>query len=427
MLKNTKIRTMFALVLALILCFSGATTAFAQSPNEEGAIVAENEDNPVQATITKNFRMPFDTTTPDATFQFQAQPVSVDGRTGEADLATMPGLNPAALTVSFTAADKDLTNPTGGILNVQKETGDLFDNVTFPHAGIFVYELTETHNTNPAIDGDAHDMLYYSQANYILTVYVANKADGSGTYVYAVGARVITDDLGEPAEGKVDPTPGGDGEDFFFSRMVFANDYVKTEGPVDPETPDPVNESTLDVSKAVAGDFADTTQYFDFTMTLAVPELVRDVPAYYKAYVVEDGVVIDPANNAVAGLLGADGTYIQISTSGPTAFALKHGQKLVFVDTPVGTVYTATEMAATHYTTTVTVVTGGGTGITLDGLATGEQLIGETANSAGFINTRDSVTPTGLNLNNLPFIGLILLAAGALVTFVAVKVRKRSY
>jgi len=141
------------------------------------------------------------------------------------------------------------------------------------------------------------------------------------------------------------------------------------------------------------------------------------------------GNPINPANNAAAGLIGSDagGSYIRISTSGSTAFSLKHGQRLVFVDTPVGTTYTVTETAATHYTTTVTVVTDNGAGVTIAGLTTNAQRVGETANSAAFTNTRDSVTPTGLNLDNLPFIGLILLATASLITFVVVKIRKGRY
>jgi len=431
MLKSSKIKTTFLFALVLIMCLSCVTTAFAQQlPNAEGAIVAQDEDNPVQATITKNLRMPFGTTTPVSTFNFLATPRSVDEKVSEADLATMPALNPAALTVSFAATDTDPSNPTAGLLNVPKETGNLFHNVNFPHAGIFVYDISEIHDTNPNIDQSANDLLYYSDAQYTLTVYVANKSDGSGTFVYAVGAHIITNDAGNAATGKVDPTPGGDGEHFLFSRMAFANDFVRTQGPEIPGTPDPVAKSTLTVSKAVSGDFADRTQFFNFSMTLTVPELIHaaDVPPYYRAYVVENNTVIDPVNNAASALIGTDagGSYIKISTTGSTEFTLRDGQRLAFVDTPVGTRYTATETAATNYQTAVTVITGSGMGVTLDALTTGEREIGEGTNSASFVNTRDSVTPTGLNLNNLPFIGLILLAAITLITFVVVKIRRRN-
>jgi len=150
--------------------------------------------------------------------------------------------------------------------------------------------------------------------------------------------------------------------------------------------------------------------------------------------VVEGNAVINPADNAAAGLIGTDagGSYIRISTSGVTNFRLKDGQRLVFVDTPVGTSYTVEETAAIHYIPSLIVTRNGAAGAPIPGtlntaLPSGTQLVGELANGAAFTNTRDFVTPTGLNLNDLPFYGLILLALGSLVTFVVVKVRKRRY
>ena len=418
------------LVITLILVAS-ISPAVASGLNSDGALVAADEDSPVAATITKHLQLPIGTTTPNISFQFQAEKISVDGRTTEADLDTMPALNAAALSVAFTAADTDPTVPPALIMTISKETGNLFAGVTFPHAGVFVYEIREIADSNAPAFPDEHSLLYYSQAVYTLTVYVANHSNG-GTYVHAVGTLITTDDLGEPGSGKVDPTPGGNGEDYFFSQMAFTNDYVKTEGPTDPEKPDPVNESTLLVSKTVGGDFGDRSQFFTFDMTLTVPALVRDVPAYYRAYVLEgDTVLTDLTAHAEASVIGGteDMPYLKIATDGTTTFELKHGQRLVFVDTPVGTSYIVEEAATTHYVPSVVITTGGTTEISMtaaisEKLSTETQFVGESDNSAAFTNTRDSVTPTGLNLNDVPFIIMIILAAGALVTAAVIKVRK---
>ena len=45
-------------------------------------------------------------------------------------------------------------------------------------------------------------------------------------------------------------------------------------------------------------------------------------------------------------------------------------------------------------------------------------------NHADYVNDRDDVTPTGLDLNDLPFIGMILLAVGAIAGYIVVKARK---
>jgi len=430
-----KSKSILILALVLLLCFASITPAFATNLNADGAAIG-TEANPAQATITKHLRLPIGTITPNATFTFEAKKMSVDGNAPATD-AAMPSLNSAALTVSFTAADRDPTDPPASIMSIRKETGNLFSGVTFTHAGIYVYELRELVNTNPGIDNDPNQWLSYSgAARYTLTVYVENTEDGTGTFVSAVGVRVtVPDNNGQTANAKVDATPGGDGENYLFSQMVFTNDFVRTNGPDGPENPTPVTKSTLSVSKEVAGDFASRTQYFNFNMTLTVPTLVQNVPPFFRAYVVENGAVVNPAENVnvtpTAPATGTDagGTYIQISTSGSTQFRLRAGQKLVFVDTPVGTRYTVEEAATPHYIPSVSVTTDNVSaarppGTLNSALSTSAQRVGERANSADFTNTRDSVTPTGLNLNDLPFIGMVILAAGALIIFLVVKVRK---
>jgi hypothetical protein len=39
-------------------------------------------------------------------------------------------------------------------------------------------------------------------------------------------------------------------------------------------------------------------------------------------------------------------------------------------------------------------------------------------------NTREDITPTGLNLNDLPFIGMIVLALMSIIGFIILKSRK---
>ena len=424
-----KSRLFLTALLALLICIASATSAFATNLNSDGALMSADEDTPAQATITKNFRLPVGTIVPDVLFQFTATAISVDGNTDANVLSTMPALN--NLSTSYTSTDTGtLAN---NIVSIEKETGNIFEHVVFPHAGIYVYEITEETNTNPTIDTNApHEVLHYSGATYTLTVYVANKAAGDGTYIYAIGTVVTTPDNGEQEAGnKVDPTPGGDGTSYFYSQMIFTNDYIKTNGAVDPENPDPLSESTLIVSKHVAGDFASKEQYFDFSMTLTIPSIVQDVPAYYKAYVVKDGAIIDPENMVDATLIGTDDgvPYIMISTSEATAFQLRDGKELVFVNTPVGTMYTLEEAAVANYVPSFIITTNGvaganHTGTISTGISTDPQFVGELANRADFINTRDSVTPTGLNLNDLPFFVLSGIGLCSLITFTVVKIRK---
>jgi hypothetical protein len=67
------------------------------------------------------------------------------------------------------------------------------------------------------------------------------------------------------------------------------------------------------------------------------------------------------------------------------------------------------------------------TALSTDGTS-GSKLVGETtaaASHADFTNTREEITPTGIIMNNLPYVGLILLAVAALIAYIAVKSKKR--
>jgi len=407
MLKKSKV--LGTILLVLLLCLGSLTTAFTTDTNEHGALVG-SETNPVQLGINKIFRMPAGTNVPESTFRFTAKPISVDeDESGEA-IATMPALN--NLEVIFENANATVA-PDGSIATVTDVSGNIFQNVKFPHAGIYVYEITENVLTSE-VTGGSDDLLIYSKAVYEITVYVANNRADAGTYVSAVGIYNIRDEAGMllTNEDKVD-------------KITFTNDYVKTNN-----VTDPTKGSTLFVSKDVAGDLANREQHFDFSITVTTPSIVpnENVPAYFKAYIVDNNIVLtDLTDNAKDDIISPDGRYIMVSTKGATEFSLKHGQRLVFVDTPVGTSYAVTEVAATNYEAEHVITTNNVAGGTIETLATGTQFVGEVNNSAAYTNTRNFVAPMGLSLNNLPFIVLILLALGALITFIVVKVRNRKY
>ena len=438
MMKKSKL--IVTITLALVLFCANIGAVFAASPNNEGAFVAPDESTPVKVAITKNLTLPYGTIMPEATFEFAVTKVSVDGDTEAADLA--PDLNGDNLKLEYAPGDLYMyVLYEGNLTTLTKETGDIFQGVIFPHAGVYVYEITEIPDTYTVGNG-RHEVMTWSDAAYLLNVYVDNKSDG-GTYVYAVGAIKEQDDSGIEGSGeKVDPTPGGNGMTGSHSEMVFTNTYVKTNGADDPDNPRPFvdSEVVLPISKTVAGALASKEQYFGFSVNITVPSLVVDVPDYYRAYVVENGEVVTSYDNADSAILGNDpeGTrlsFIMVSTSATTQFMLKDGQKLAFVDLPVGTTYDVTETgefsagyiaSVDVYWNDVHVVTSA-TGNIGDGTTTGgDQRIGEKGNSVDFTNTRDVVTPTGLTMNEIPFVVMIALVIGAIVAFVTVKSRKRA-
>ena len=403
--KRKFLNVMLSLTLALMLCFGLMTPALADEVS-------------VEAALTKILQMPEGTDTPNYTFTFEVTKVSVDGETG-----TMPDLNSAGLTANVSGLSGATT---GGIKTITVEAANLFAGVTWPHAGVYVYSITEAKPETPELGLEGVD---YSPAVYTLTVYVKNTAAMNGPYVFSATVEVVTPDtVGQETDenDKVDPTPSEEGTGTGF---VFTNTYIKEGGGTDPEEPD---DRTLSISKTVVGAYGNLDKYFEFDVTIIASALKPGTT--YIGYVIDDGdnIVTSTENGAKIGE-----NYISFLSGESVKVYLKHGQSLVFIDTEVGAKYSVTESGMTNYKPSVavlqgaveTVTPGSDEGVSLTALGkAGESniLIGAEENSAEFTNTHDdtTVTPTGILINNLPYIAILLLAVGALVVFVVVKSRK---
>lgn len=420
-----KSKLFLTLVLALALCLSGfAVTAFA-ADHAQGT-----PGSPAQAVITKHLQLPKGATIPTANFTFDVVPESVDGNKG-GDMPTIgtitvgyaPGMTPTVPT----------TTDSGNVTHIYKESGNILAGVTgpnaWPHAGVYVYKITETEDTYTIAAADAaHEIMKYSQAAYTLTVYVKETALGSGVY-YADSIYVVRDTkddgTAEVPNTKVNPEPGGGSGTY--SGLVFTNSYVHTNGTDTPDTPDPLQpaQAALTITKEVRGAYSSTSVDFDYTLTIIEPAFTDapdpELPGSYKAY------RINAKGDAVVG------SPITFVSGTPNTFKLRHGERLVFVNTPVGTEYAITEAGTFGYDAVVSVTCAGGAGGTASSPDTGKaveienRFVGEGSgvqNLAAFVNTRADVIPTGLNLNDLPYIAMIVLALGAVAAFVVVKVRR---
>ena len=411
---NRFIKTLLTLALAAVLSLGSLTTAFAA-----GVPIYGTEANPAQAAITKMLQMPEGTTTPAADFTFVVAKKSMNGSTAAADLALMPAI--AGQTVSFTSTNAGTTDA-AGLKSVPKE---VTIPTNFTAAGVYAYTITETSGTY-TIANAFNEQMTYSGGSYDITFYVENGT--GGPYVQAIATTIVlTDNPGQTAADKVDATPGGTGVAGDYSKLIFTNTYIKNTGGANP------TDSVLSISKAVAGAYADQTKYFTYDLTVT---RAATLPAgtVYKAYVLDGAnTVVTSTNHAAAASIKTDAgsrPYIEVVSGTPITVNLKHGEKLSFTDAAVGTKYVAAEQAAADYTPTAALVVNG-TALNLSGtvgtsLSTAERLIGEAANSAAFTNTFKSVTPTGIALDNLPFIMIIVLAAGVFAAFIVAKSRKRA-
>ena len=512
MRKVTRMVVAFALVLMMGVMYAAPAFA-AQTPNNNtdgfaGGVGAVTSDTPgvsVQAAIAKVLQTPIGTVIPDMNFNFVVTAQSVDGYTGDVtsdypannysytaatDTSNMPVIGDSpdmangtgTITVAYPG---DFTKTTAGNTDTYTlETPDIFSGVTFPHAGIYVYTVTEQSGTYTITD-PSNESLTYSPAVYHLIVYVENGP--TGPYIAAVGDVVgtandpSTVDNGSQTPGyKIDPTPGGNGTstDTGYSDMTFTNTYVHTNGTPDNPNPLTPDDQNLVVSKTVpATGYADLTKYFDYTMTVVAPDLTSNSnltdaqqtsaspdsnKGPYTAYIINTATnTVVSANdltslNKVSALpvsTDTNGGYFTVTSDETFSFCLQNGQELVFTDTPVGTTYVANEDAYDNYTAGVVVTYAGltppastvnpnaglalstdsavpannpymATGATVPSMA--KNLVGEGVNSAAFTNTYLTIAPTGILLNNLPYIGLIAFVVALLGAFIVVKSRKKS-
>jgi len=407
-------KTLLTLALAAVMSLGSLSTVFAAA----GPISGGTQGAPAQAVISKELKMADGTTTPAATFTFQLAKKDIDGDSTAAAQATMPAI--ADKSVTFASTDTGST--AAGVKTVTKDTASLFAGITWPHAGVYTYTVTETANTYTNGSGES---MSYSSGSYDISVYVVN---GSPNYVEAIGTYVVVaDHAGQIAGDKTDPQASTEVTGAY-RAMVFTNTFKKTNGGTDVTNP---AHRTLAISKTVGGAYGDQTKYFANNITVTQNALFTGTT--YKGYVLENGAVVTAAaNGTIAGTDPTNGAYINFPSGTTVTVNLKHGQTLAFLDNEVGSSYVATEPAVVDYAPTASVIVNGGTPIALGSatvfntaLSTASRLIGENANSAAFTNTYKTITPTGIALNNLPFIMIIVLAVGAFAAYIVVKSRKR--
>lgn len=201
MRKHMKRLATFA--LAAVLAVGMGTTVLADDtvPKTTGT-----ETTPATAFITKELQLPLGTDVPSENFAFAVTPKTVDGvaykEAADGAAANMPSVT--ADKISFTSTD---TKTETADENTATKTAhyvksiEIFKNITWPHAGVYVYEIKETAGSTTGMT--------YSAATYTATVYVKNGTNG--TYASDITVVKTKDDAGTETTGaentkKVDPS-----------------------------------------------------------------------------------------------------------------------------------------------------------------------------------------------------------------------------
>lgn len=313
-----------------------------------------------------------DTPTVDAEIQkdFQiAEGITVPGITFTFTFAGVEADAPAisAKTVAYSNAD----TVTSGISS--KTVAEIFRGVTFPHAGVYTYTVQETAGETSVENGT----VTYDGSVYTVRVYVKNTENGGLAIDQITAAK-----------------SGAAGTEEKQDAIKFVNKFEKT--------------TSLVVEKNTVGDLADKTKPFEFKVKF-------ERPATYERSTFGTG----------------NETY---EFNKEYKFELKDRQKKVFSDLPAGTRYVVTEVGAEDgYTPSVVVVENGSQTVNKTAeaeaasLATADSedtnLAGEKENKVTFTNTYADVPITGIIMNSLPFVILILAAAAGIVGYLVIRRR----
>lgn len=317
-------------------------------------------------------------------------------------------------TFSFTA-----TPVAGNTANVtipdisfkETETGSITRKakVSFPtnwsDAGKYEYTVTET-GAAPAITDGEHQKMIMSQAEYTMDVYVIN--GDKGLEISNIIVNKKKDDKGTAATGKVDISNTDK------NGFNFTNTYVQEAGTgTDPTNPDPTykTDGSLNVTKAIKanGGTVDAEKDFNFTATFTFPK--------------------GTDATTLGGVKDADGHVITINKNGTCTFKLQANKNMKFTGVPVGTEIKVTESATPNYKGSAVSVFNGQSQTKVEASKynmafTVTNTLGQKQNKVDVTNTYDYVPTTGIIMNNLPYVLMIVLCGAALMAFVAFKRRR---
>lgn len=120
----------------------------------------------------------------------------------------------------------------------------------------------------------------------------------------------------------------------------------------------------------------------------------------------------------------ANGSDITLEAGGTYDFTLKNGESKKFTGLPVGTTMTVTESATPNYKGSANVTINGVNENPIEvnkyneAITVSDKKLGQKKNAVDVTNTYNNVPLTGIIMNNLPYIAMIVIGAAALVVYV---------
>lgn len=404
-MKKTFLKKLVTASIAAVTALSVFRGVPTFADDNDVATAKANGETSAKVAINKVLNIAEGITTPEATFTFTFTPKTGTSSNG-APYETISDSNGKIAAKNVVYSKSDLLQPNQ--TSIKKDTGNIFESVTYTHAGEYVYTVAETQNVGWAQilkNSVPIDSMTYDNRSYEMHVIVKNK-QSSGVYISSVYFKLVS----TSSTAKVKPSEKGE----LYKYDLFVNTYRKNAGKITnpneptPNKPKPENfnpgAKSLVIKKLVEGDSADKTKDFTFKLT------------FTKASTDDQGTFV--------GQVGS--TSYTFENGKEKTITLHHDQSLVFDNLPAGTRYKLVESGSQGYKATASYNENGvirnQTGTASADFTQTSILVGEKTNDNTITNSLPNVTPTGLLIDNLPFILMIGLG---LVGFVVLSKKRR--
>ena len=397
-MKKTFLKKLVTASIAAVTALSVFRGVPTFADDNDVATAKANGETSAKVSINKVLNIAEGITTPEATFTFTFTPKTGTSSNG-APYETIDSTNGQITDKNVSYSGTDVL--TTGQTSMKKETGDIFREVNYTHAGEYVYTVAEKQNVGWKViqkNGSPIDSMTYDNRNYEMHVIVKNKTTG-GTYISSVYFKQVTPSV----NGKVKPSESGT----TYKYDLFTNIYRKNAGKItDPNEPNPnkpnvskvdPNAKSLVIKKVVSGATADKSKDFTFKLT------------FTKAST--------ETSQSITGKIGETSKTFVYGQE--TTITLRHDQSLVFDTIPAGTRYKLVETGSQGYTASAAYKENGASKTQAGAVSTNftqdSILVGEKPNDNTITNNLPDVTPTGLLIDNLPFILMIGLGLAGFV------------
>lgn len=397
-MKKTFLKKLVTASIAAVTALSVFRGVPTFADDNDVATAKATGETSAKVSINKVLNIAEGITTPEATFTFTFTPKTGTSSNG-APYETISDSNGKIAAKNVVYSKSDLLQPNQ--TSIKKDTGNIFESVTYTHAGEYVYTVAETQNVGWAQilkNSVAIDSMTYDNRSYEMHVIVKNKTTG-GTYISSVYFKQVSPSV----NGKVKPSESGT----TYKYDLFTNIYRKNAGKItDPNEPNPnkpnvskvdPNAKSLVIKKVVSGATADKSKDFTFKLT------------FTKAST--------ETSQSITGKIGETSKTFVYGQE--TTITLRHDQSLVFDTIPAGTRYKLVETGSQGYTASAAYKENGASknqaGTVSTNFTQDSILIGEKPNDNTITNSLPDVTPTGLLIDNLPFILMIGLGLAGFV------------